>query len=157
MDGLNDIMGWVGSGFAIASAVFTLFMSIRYEKNIKRMDEKLKDFQLEEYRRKEEEEKKAILRAEVFHIGKEWKISIINEGRCQARNIRIISSDLTSETGRIQIMNEPIIPYPVLNRNDRFYLNLYLMEFYNIKPVIHLVWDDDYGINRTITQSLCLC
>lgn len=157
MGGLNDIMGWVGSGFAIASAVFTLFMGIRYEKNIKRMDEKLKDFQLEEYRRKEEEEKKAILRAEVFHIGKEWKISIINEGRCQARNIRIMSNDLTSESGKIQIMNEPIIPYPILNRNDRFYLNLYLMEFHNIKPVIHLVWDDDYGTNRTITQSLCLC
>lgn len=157
MDGLTDIMAWTGSGFAIASALFTLFMGIRYEKNIKRMDEKIKDFQLEEYRRKEEEEKKAILRAEVFHIGKEWKISIINEGMCQARNIRIMSSDLTSENGRIQIMNEPIIPYPVLNRNDRFYLNLYLMEFHNIKPVIHLVWDDDSGINRTITQSLCLC
>lgn len=150
-------MGWVGSGFAIASAVFTLFMGIRYEKNIKRMDEKIKDFQLEEYRRKEEEEKKALLRAEAFHIGDEWKVSIVNEGRCQARNIRIISTDLTTESGRIRIMNEPVIPYPVLNRNDRFYLSLYLMEFHNIKPVIHLVWDDDFGTNRTIKQSLCLC
>lgn len=150
-------MGLVGCGFAIASTVFTLFMGIRYEKNIKRMDEKIKDFQLEEYRRKEEEEKKAILRAEVFHIGKGWKVSIINEGKCQARNIRIISSDLTSETGRIHIMNEPIVPYPVLNRNDRFYLDLCLMQGHNIKPTIHLVWDDDFGTNRTITQSLCLC
>ena len=39
-------MAWVSSGFAMASAIYTLAMGIRYDKNIKRMDEKIKDFQL---------------------------------------------------------------------------------------------------------------
>lgn len=99
MEDLNNIMGWVGSGFAIASTIYTLAMGIRYDKNIKRLDEKIKDFQLDEYKRREEEGKKALLRSEVFHVGKEWKVSIINEGLCQARNIRIISGDLTHESG----------------------------------------------------------
>lgn len=157
MNGASEIMAWVSSGFAVASALFTIVMGIRYDRNIKQMDERIKDFQLDEYKRKEEDGKKALLRAEVFHIENTWKISVINEGKSQARNIRVISNDLTAESGRIQIMNEPMIPYPILNKNDRFYLDLCLMESYNIKPVIHLIWDDDYGINRTVTQALCLC
>lgn len=150
-------MGWIGTGFAIASAVFTLFMGIRYEKNIKRMDEKIKDFQLEEYRRKAEEEKKAMLRADVLHIGKSWKVAIFNEGKAQARNVRFVPPDMDSASGGIMIMNEGITPYPILNRNDRFYLDLCLMQGHHIKPTIHLIWDDDSGEDRAITQVLCLC
>lgn len=157
MDGLSEIAAWVSSGLAIASTLFTIIMGIRYDKNIKRMDEKIKDFQLEEYRRKEGESKKALLRAEVFHIEGKWKVSVTNYGKSKARNIRLISSDLTVESGKIRIMNEGITPYPILNTNDRFYIELYLMESHNIKPVIQLVWDDDSGADKSVTQALCLC
>lgn len=157
MDGLSEIMAWASSGFAIASAIYTLAMGVRYDKNIKRMDERIKDFQLEEYRRKECENKKALLRAEVFHIEGNWKVSVTNYGKAQARNIRLISADLNVESGRIHIMNEDIIPYPILNTNDRFYIDLCIMESHNVKPVIRLVWDDDSGTDNSVSQALCLC
>lgn len=157
MDGLSEIAAWISSGLAIASTLFTIVMGIRYDKNIKKMDEKIKDFQLEEYRRKESESKKALLRAEVFHIEGKWEISIMNCGKSQARNIRLTSSDLTVESGKIHIMNEGITPYPMLNTNDRFYIELYLMEGHNMKPVIRLTWDDDSGADKSVTQALCLC
>lgn len=157
MNELSEIMAWVSSGFAMASAIYTLAMGIRYDKNIKRMDEKIKDFQLDEYRRKEHEDKRALLRAEVFHIEGKWKVSITNYGKSQARSIRLISADLTVESGGIHIMNEDITPYPMLNMNDRFYIDLCLTERHNIKPVIRLEWDDDSGVDNSVTQALCLC
>ena len=80
-----------------------------------------------------------------------------NEGVAPARNVRLLSPGLTPEEGRIKIMNESILPYPILNRNDRFYLDLCLMEFHDIKPFIQLFWDDDYDVDRNIIQALCLC
>lgn len=157
MNELSEIMAWVSSGFAMASAIYTLAMGIRYDKNIKRMDEKIKDFQLEEYRRREHESKKALLRADVFHIEGKWKVLITNCGKSQARNIRLESADLTVESGRIRIMNDGITPYPMLNMNDKFYIDLCLMERHNIKPVVRLVWDDDSGADNSVTQALCLC
>ena len=35
MNELSEIMAWVSSGFAMASAIYTLAMGIRYDKNIK--------------------------------------------------------------------------------------------------------------------------
>lgn len=157
MDDVSNVIAGMSAGIAFISAIFTGFMFYRYDKRLKEQEQKINDFQLREYAQKEIESKKALLRAEVFHINGEWKISIQNDGIASARNIRILSSDLTPEGGRIKIMNEPILPYPILNRNDRFYLDLCLMEFHSIKPVINLFWDDDYDANRSLTQALCFC
>lgn len=157
MDDLSNIISGISLGVAFISAAFTGFMFYRYDKRLKEQEQKINDFQLDEYTRKEAESKKALLRAEAFHINGDWKVSIQNDGVAPARNIRLLSPDLTTEKGRIKIMNEPIFPYPILNKNDRFYLDLCLMEYHSIKPVIQLFWDDDSDINRNITQTLCLC
>lgn len=153
----SNVLAGLSAGIALASSVYTLVMGIRYDKSVKKMDEAIKKFQLSEYRKQEEESKKAKLRAEVFHIGNEWKVSIINEGKGQARNVRIQSEDLNVEEGGIYIFNGPIVPYPVLNTNDRFYLDLALAEFRNIKPTMNIIWDDDSGSDRSVFQALCLC
>jgi len=157
MDDLSNIIAGISAGVAFISAIFTGFMFYRYDKRLKEQEQKINDFQLKEYARKEIESKKASLRAEVFCINGEWKIMIQNEGVAPARNVRLLSPGLTPEEGRIKIMNESILPYPILNRNDRFYLDLCLMEFHDIKPVIQLFWDDDCDVDRNIIQALCLC
>lgn len=157
MDDLSNIISGISLGVAFISAAFTGFMFYRYDKILKEQEQKINDFQLREYTQKEVESRKASLRAEVFIINGEWKVIIQNEGIAPAKNIRLISPDLTTDGGKIKIMNEPIFPYPILNRNDRFYMDLCLMEFHNIKPIINLFWDDDYDTNRSLTQVLCLC
>lgn len=157
MDDLSNIIAGISAGVAFISAIFTGFMFYRYDKRLKEQEQKINDFQLKEYAQKEIESKKASLRAEVFCINGEWKVMIQNEGIAPARNVRLLSPDLTPEGGRIKIMNEPILPYPILNRNDRVYLDLCLMEAHSIKPVVNLFWDDDYDANRSLTQALCLC
>lgn len=157
MDDLSNIIAGISAGVAFISSIFTGFMFYRYDKRLKEQEQKINDFQLKEYAQKEIESKKASLRAEVFYINGEWKVMIQNVGIASARNIRVLSSGLTTEAGQIKIMNEPVLPYPILNRNDRFYLDLCLMENHSIKPVVLLFWDDDYDINRSIEQVLCLC
>ena len=157
MNDLSNIIAGISTGVAFISAIFTGFMFYRYDKRLKEQEQKINDFQLKEYAQKEIESKKASLRAEAFCINGEWKVMIQNEGIASARNIRLLSPDLTPEGGRIKIMNEPILPYPILNRNDRVYLDLCLMEAHSIKPVVNLFWDDDYASNRNLKQALCLC
>jgi len=40
------------------------------------------------------------LKAEVFCINGEWKVMIQNEGIASARNVRLLSPDLTPEGGK---------------------------------------------------------
>ena len=100
MDDLSNIIAGISAGVAFISAIFTGFMFYRYDKRLKEQEQKINDFQLKEYAQKEIESKKASLKAEVFCINGAWKVMIQNEGIASARNVRLLSPDLTPEGGK---------------------------------------------------------
>ena len=122
---------------------------------MKEQEKALYDFQISEYKRKEEESKKAILRVDVITIANEWKVIITNEGESPAKNIRMESQEMNHDNGII-MYNEDVLPFPILNKGERIYIGLWLSLGYNTKPVIKLIWDDNFGIGRSVETALCL-
>lgn len=151
---MSLMLSVAGVVISLTSVAFSVWVYNKYDKRIKEQEEKLNRFQLEEYKAKVEDSKKAILRADAFILDGRWCILVRNNGMSPARNIRILFDE--DDKGGIEFATPSLLPYPILNMNDSFRLRLSTMIGHNIKPVIWMLWDDESSNDRFVEQSLCL-
>lgn len=154
MDDLSNFIAGASMAISFVSMLGALAVYIVHEKMIKAQTKLINDFQLAEYKKKQEDEKKASLRAEIYKMGDNWRVIVQNEGVAPAKNIRLVSDDLNIKNG-IVVINQEIVPFPILNRNDRFHIDIGLTEGCNMKPTIELIWNDDFSYDRSVSQALC--
>lgn len=109
---------------------------------------------LQEYSDKEDNRKKALVRAEAFKAGQGWRIHITNNGEGVARNIRFVSEDIEND-GAI-IVSMPVKKYPILNQDDSWNIVMHLANGHNPVPIVKLIWDDEFVMNREREQALDL-
>ena len=124
---------------AILAFCFTLYTYIKHERELKTLETAY-------YKNLNEREKKASIRAEYVKTG-EWNYLVLyNDGHSPARNIRIEPADIEERYGIYLV--ESVFPFPVLNPNEKCKIIAFLAQNHNGKPLITLVWDDDFSLNN---------
>jgi len=102
------------------------------------------------------ESKKAIVEANAFKSGNNWKIKIYNKGKATAKNIRIVSPDLIGDNGINLNIKKDFFPYQMLHPQTSFEIDIMLFSRYKKSPKVKFIWDDDSGLNQEREQLLDL-
>lgn len=148
-----DISDWIAFGSLLIALCSVLGSFLSNRKKWREQSE-INRMILQEYSDKEDNRKKALVRAEAFKVGHGWRIRITNNGEGVARNVRFISEDIEND-GAI-IVSMPVEKYPILNQDDSWNLVMHLANGHNPAPIVKLIWDDEFGKDREREQALDL-
>lgn len=139
---------------ASISLLFTLFTFFFYEHRLKKLDIILKDYEVKTIAKKEEDDKKASIKANIINSGKgERIIKIYNDGKSNARNIRI---EIMCDYSSTFISGKEKFPFDLLNPQENTEIRLRLTNASPDTIKIFLFWDDEFGKNRKHEQILTL-
>ena len=148
-----DISDWIAFGsllIALCSALGSFLSNRKKWREQSEINRRI----LQEYSDKENSKKKALLCAEAFKAGQGWRIRITNNGEGIARNIRFVSEDI--ENDKAIIVSMPVKKYPILNQDDSWNIVMHLVIGHNPAPIVTLIWDDEFGMDREREQALDL-
>ena len=148
-----DISDWIAFGsllIALCSALGSFLSNRKKWRDQSEINRRI----LQEYSDKEDNRKKALIRAEAFKTGQGWRIRITNNGEGVAHNIRFVSEDIEND-GAI-IVSMPVGKYPILNQGDSWNIAMHLANGHNPAPIVKLIWDDEFGKDREREQALDL-
>lgn len=132
---------------ALVSNVYNYFM---HDRKIKKQEAKINDYLLQDLQRQAEENKKALLRAEVTDRGTNPKIAITNTGPAVAKNIRVDGLD---KCGTMLIVSNAL-PRPSLDPQCSIELSCYPDKSSPRTLHIELLWDDESNQNNSQQQVL---
>ena len=139
---------------ASISLLFTLFTFFFYEYRLKKLDIILKDYEVKTIAKKEEDDKKAYIKANIVKSDKgERIIKIYNDGNSKASNVRI---ELMCDYSSTFISGTEKFPFALLNPKENTEIRLHLTNASPDTITIFLFWDDDFGNNRKHEQILTL-
>mgnify|MGYP001289211441 CR=1 FL=1 len=144
---------------AIASFAFSGWKIRAQQKQINKLDIKIKTEDIEQRRR-------ACIRAEIKveeyfdNKGKRmrsYSILVTNIGIATAKNIRVESVIFDNQQSGIFVrIPDGVLPYPILNHLDSFEIPISLMVGHIHVPEIAFTWDDDAGSDQKRIQVLDL-
>lgn len=144
---------WGGHIFSICGIIGGLFMYYRHDKIIKKQEKFLNDLQIKQIKKAEEQELQAKVECNIIHEERgARRIRFYNSGQADARNVRI------------EIINESDLdgvellyawgPYDLItSRNGYREENFFLCEGHTDALQLRIIWDDDFGKDRSILQS----
>lgn len=147
----SDIISLVSLSISVFAGIYSWVTRRKLDKQ----QLQINDYTLLKNKKIEENEKKAIVCANTFKINESWRIRVYNKGMGTARNIRIHSKDITEPNSGIRLLIKQT-SYPILNKDDHFDIVMMLFEGHAYSPIIKLVWDDDFGNDRSREQALDL-
>ena len=140
----SNVLSIIAIGISLISIIWNAISYFKFDKPLKQMDIETKRIEIAKHKKEEEDKKKAIIKGEFLYQGegKYYHFSIINEGKCVAKNVVIHLPkehiDVISPIGKIDILpsNQPII-YRV-------------SPTYKCKNIVmaEFQWDDDFGEKR---------
>ena len=140
------ILGILSLLISIIALAFSLYVYRTHDRHIKKLERELYQLQNDYYRSLQQKEKQASLRAE-YAKTEEWNYIIIyNEGHSSAKNVRIEPDDIDLQFGIFYA--ERTFRFPVLNPNEKCKITVFLSVNHARKPMITLIWDDEYSSNN---------
>lgn len=144
---------WGGHIFSICGIIGGLFIYYRHDKIIKKQEKFLNDLQIKQIKKAEEQELQARVECNIIRGERGVRrIHFYNSGQADARNVRI------------EIINESDLdgvellyawgPYDLItSRNGYREENIFLCEGHTDALQLRIIWDDDFGKDRSILQS----
>lgn len=148
----SDIIAFASMLIAGGAFLYTYLV----DKKVKVQELALYEIQLHKHKEEEIASKKAIIEAYVYESTRSRRMKVYNKGQASARNIRFISDDIEKEGSGIFMLNEKILPYPILHPQNSFEIRMQLVSGHNSAPKVKFIWDDDYGENQEREQILNL-
>ena len=151
---LNNFMEIAALIIACVSLLFAVFTFVFYDRKLKKQDSILKDYELKNMHEKEEESKKAQVKANIIKSDKgKRNIKIFNAGKAVARNIRL---DFDPPNDFSFINDKEKFPFEFMNPQDGTDYAFQLVMEYPRTIKIKLTWDDSFGKDREYEQILTL-
>lgn len=150
---LEIFKDWGGHIFSICGIIGGIFMYYRHDKIIKKQEKFLNDLQIKQIKKAEEQELQAKVECNIMRVKKGSRtIRFYNSGQADARNVRI------------EIVDESILeginllgawgPYDLItSRNGYREESMFLDEGHTDTLKLRIIWDDDFGKDRSILQS----
>ena len=142
-----EIAGFV---LSILALFFSALIYIKHDKKIKQQSKLLNDYHLEKIIKEKEEEKKAIVEANIYSGNKGTRIiRIYNRGKSNAKNVNVT---VPKNDGYHVFIN----PSPMDIRPQSGF-EIKLSAFLENRPdkiEIEIEWDDDFKVNNKITQTI---
>lgn len=144
---------WGGHIFSICGIIGGLFMYYRHDKIIKKQEKFLNDLQIKQIKKAEEQELQAKVECNIIHEERgARKIRFYNSGQADARNVRV------------EIVNENALeginllgtwgPYDLITSNNGHREeSMFLYIGHPDTLQLRIIWDDDFGKDRSILQS----
>jgi hypothetical protein len=143
-----EIVGLVISILALLLALFTYF---KHDLKIKQQASLLNKYQLEKIEKEKEEDRKAIIEANVINGDKGKKtIKIYNKGKSVAKNVNVEIPDIDG----FQVVNNPC-PIDIRPQNG---IDIILVAFIGRpnKVEIEFEWSDDFNASNRDKQTIQL-
>ena len=144
-----EILGIILSSFAIILSVYTY---LKHDKEIKQQSFLINKYQLEKIIKEKEEEKKALIEANVISGQKGTKIiKVYNRGKSIARNVNII----IPENDGYHVFANPS-PIEIRPKNG---IEINLSTYMGNRPDkirIEFEWEDDFSLKNTGSQTIQL-
>ena len=125
-----------------------------YDRKIKKQDAIINEYRIKQFETKQEEEKKAVIRANIIKEEKGKRtMKIYNSGKAVAYNIRI---KFQSDMNEI-VYDDKLFPYEKLMPQDCTSLSLLrICTGASNKINVKFIWDDDFQKDNYNTQVLTL-
>ncbi len=145
------------STISLLLSALSIFVSLRtyfiHDRKLKKQEQLLNTYQLNQFENEEQSNKKADIVGEISLLkGEQYLLRIQNKGKASAKNIRIEEFD----TENYCIHNNTIIPYHCLNADEAFTLKFFRIGRSIPTMTIIYIWDDDWNINRKKQQTIQL-
>lgn len=142
-----EIAGFI---LSILALLFSAFIYIKHDIKIKKQSKLLNEYSLEKIEKEKEDEKKAIIEANVYNENKGTRvIKIYNRGKSVARKVNVT----VPKNDGYHVFKNPS-PMDILPQNS---FEIKLSAFLENKPDkidIAYEWDDDYKENNKATQTI---
>ena len=145
---------WLSIG-SLAVAIFSIIYTYIWEKKLRKQQIIINDQILSQNQEEKINKKKALICADTYKSGQDWRMKVYNKGEAPALNIRFSSEDIEKENSGIKV-NFKVNPYPLLNKHDHFDVVLNLYEGHNRAPIVKFTWDDEFGDDQERKQALNL-
>ena len=153
---LEIFKDWGGHIFSICGIVGGIFMYYRHDKKIKKQEHLLNELKIKQIRKTEEQELQAKVECNIIHEKNgSRRIRFYNSGQADARNVRIEIVDESTLEG-INLLGA-WGPYDlIMSRNGYREESMFLYVGHTDTLKLRIFWDDDFGKDRSILQSLQL-
>lgn len=150
MESFSSTISLLLSALSIFVSLCTYFI---HDRKLKKQEQLLNTYQLNQFKNEEQSNKKADIVGEISLLKEEqYLLRIQNKGKASAKNIRIDEFD----TENYCIHNNAIIPYHCLNADEAFTLKIFRIGRSIPTMTITYIWDDDWNINRKKQQTIQL-
>lgn len=150
MESFSSTISLLLSALSIFVSLCTYFI---HDRKLKKQEQLLNTYQLNQFKNEEQSNKKADIVGEISLLKEEqYLLRIQNKGKASAKNIRIDEFD----TENYCIHNNAIIPYHCLNADEAFTLKVFRIGRSIPTMTITYIWDDDWNINRKKQQTIQL-
>jgi len=141
----------LGFFISVIALIFTAYTYFKHDKKINEQSVLLNEYQLNKIKREKNEEKKAIIEANVNKVEGKRIIKVYNRGKCIARDVTVIIPD----SDKFHIFNNPC-PIDIRPQNG---IDITLGAFNDDCPdiiEISLEWSDDFAKNNKDKQKIQL-
>ena len=136
---------------SIAAFLGSIFTYFKHDRILKRQEKKLNEYQLQKIEQEQEDNKKAVLRAELQNAGSNKRnLQIANVGLSTAKNVRLRLSD---DTYPKFLLTNPF-PYSTLHANEKIDLSFTVDKMMPRKIIIVLQWADDFQQDNRFEQAI---
>lgn len=148
---LNDIITIFLSSLGVIGAIYTYIV---HTKRLNSQQKQINEYQIRKMEEETLEKKQAWIEANVYKVGKGWKMKIYNKGKAKATNIDFKSETLDDDSS-IELIGDPKM-FPVPSLLPQSCVELTVLLCYGHKPIhkILFTWDDESGNNRSQEQDV---
>lgn len=144
-------MEWISLFISCITFLGGCYAYFRHDRIIKNQEKKLNDMQISRINKENEQEKMAEMKAVYRDTDRDGKIRFINAGKSDAYNVRVELLTPVTELQSCVAFDLPWGPYDVINpqsyRDEFFTLCMGCPDTISVK----IIWDDEFGENRTVS------
>lgn len=144
---------WGGHIFSICGIIGGLFMYYRHDKIIKKQEKFLNDLQIKQIKKAEEQQLQARVECNIIRGERGVRrIRFYNSGQADARNVRIEIVNESTLKG-VEFL-ETWGPYDLITSHNGYREeSMFLCVGHTDTLQLRIIWDDDFGKDRSILQS----